>query len=317
MNKKKTTIFCLLLALIFILSGCQLAKEDLNEPTQTKDRLAGVFLTTTWLDLFDSDRYIEENLSAIMNGREISAARRQQYEGRLYAKMVPSDNGRPHDFIFENVEGIRYFSAYVSVNGEEYHTLISDPGIVGGGTHIKTSDEGESIEFSGTLYLWPQINKTTTYYVNPVYQQADGQIYCVKGNGWMIDSSSVPGASITTTLTDSVKTTVNGETKAYTASCAMSIDTMYRPEKIAVLQMDANGQLLSRQEYAPEALPDEMVLDAGVAFLIGETQAFSPEGEMQFTRALYQPGDASFSAFYAREDGLCIPVSVSLLWLEK
>ena len=70
MNKKKTTIFCLLLALIFILSGCQLAKEDLNEPTQTKDRLAGVFLTTTWLDLFDSDRYIEENLSDPGTGKD-------------------------------------------------------------------------------------------------------------------------------------------------------------------------------------------------------------------------------------------------------
>lgn len=317
MNKKKTTLFCLLLALIFILSGCQLAKENLAEPTQTKDRLAGVFLTTTWLDLFDTQAYLEENLSAIMNGREISAARQQQYEGRLYAKMVPSDDGRPHDFIFENVEGIRYFSAYVSVNDEEYHTLISDPGIVGGGAHIKTSDEGESIEFSGTLYLWPQINKSTTYYINPVYQQEDGQIYCVKGSGWMVDSTSVPGARTTTTLTDSVKTTVNGETKAYTTSCAITLDTMYRPEKIAVLQMDANGQLLSRQEYAPENLPDEMVLDAGVAFLIGETHALTPEGNAHITRALYQPGDTSLSAFYAREDGLCIPVSVALLWLEK
>ena len=119
---------------------------------------------------------------------------------------------------------------------------------------------------------------------------------------------------MTTTLTDSVKTTVNGETKSYATSCAITIDTMYRPETIAVLQMDAKGQLLFRQEYDPENLPEELVLEGNVAFLICETRARSPEGETQLNRTLYQPGDSSLSAFCGREDGLCIPVSVSLLW---
>jgi len=252
-----------------------------------------------------------------MKGQEISAARQQQYEGRLYAQIIPQENGRPHDFIFENVEGIRYFSAYVTADGESYHTLISDPGIVGGGTHMKVTDEGESTEFSGTLYLWPRENTDTTYYINPVYQQSDGQIYCVKGSGWMMDSASVPGASLTTTLTDSVKTTVNGETKSYNISCAITIDTMYRPEKIAVLQMDASGKLLARNEYLPNQLPEKLQMESGAAFLICETQARDPEGNTHISRTLYQPGDASLSVFYGREDGLCIPVSVSLFWPEE
>ncbi len=287
MNKRKFT--ALLLLLMLALSGCQLAREEHARQQPAQDSLAGFFITSAPLDI-------------------------PYTTPRLYAQAVEPDTGALPDFVFEGAAGFRYFSAVVSQAGETYRVVISDPGIIGSGMHIQESDTGSGVDFSGTLYLWPREQMDTIYYVNPVYQQPDGQIYCVRGSGVHISAASVPGAAMTTTLTESHQTTVNGEATTCSVSAALSIDTMYRPEKIAVLQMDDQGRLLARNEYAPEQLPDCLSPDPAAAFLVCETYAHALDGSPYVTRALLQPGDTALSAFYARSDGVCIPASVPLNW---
>lgn len=287
MNKRKFA--ALLLLLMLALSGCQLAREEHAPQQPAQDALAGFFITTAALDI-------------------------PHAAPRLYARAVTPDTGEPLDFVFEGAAGFRCFSAVVSQADEMYRVLISDPGIVGNGMHIRETDSGSSVDFSGTLYLWPREQMDTIYYVNPVYQQEDGQIYCVRGSGVHISAASAPGAAMTTTLTESHQTTVNGEAKTRSASAALSIDTMYRPEKIVILQMDDQGLLLARNEYAPEHLPDCLSPVRAAAFLVCETYAHALDGSPYVTRALLQPGDTALSAFYARSDGVCIPASVPLRW---
>ena len=60
----KTKIMVLLL-LLTLMCGCQLAKEDLSSENMQRDRLIGVFITLEHLDLFDDERYLEDNLNSI------------------------------------------------------------------------------------------------------------------------------------------------------------------------------------------------------------------------------------------------------------
>lgn len=68
MKNKKRKSLCLSVLLLMqllmltLLSGCQLAREDEGE---NGDRLVGVFVTTEYIDLFDMERYLNDNLRAV------------------------------------------------------------------------------------------------------------------------------------------------------------------------------------------------------------------------------------------------------------
>ena len=87
--KKKNKIFALLLALC-LLSGCALARPEAEEGTgMDQDMMVGVFITREYLDLFDFESYLEDNLNTVINGGgEISPENMAKYEGRLYAEKT-------------------------------------------------------------------------------------------------------------------------------------------------------------------------------------------------------------------------------------
>ena len=81
MNKR---ILILVLAMTMFLTGCQLAVETVNEQgMHNSDQLVGVVVTTEYLDLFDMEGYLEDNLGSIMAGKNPDQS---DYQGRLYAQ---------------------------------------------------------------------------------------------------------------------------------------------------------------------------------------------------------------------------------------
>ena len=69
--------------LMGLLGGCQLAREDAGA-NAIQDRLIGVFVTTDYIDLFDAEGYLNENLKGFQNGNVIVDGDTRRYEGRLY-----------------------------------------------------------------------------------------------------------------------------------------------------------------------------------------------------------------------------------------
>lgn len=83
------------LAMVLPLTGCQLALP--GEESAQDDRLIGVYVTTEYLDLFDIESYLEDNLNAGWTGGEITGDT-DPYEGRVYA--VRTEDGK---YVFEGV----------------------------------------------------------------------------------------------------------------------------------------------------------------------------------------------------------------------
>ena len=119
MNKR---ILAAALALfMMLLSGCQLAKENLQQ-TPASDRLIGVFLTREHLDLFDMDRYMEDHISDLLNDGVIESGG-AEYQGKLYAEATvhPSYNTETGesseyiDYTFGDVDGISYFACIETI----------------------------------------------------------------------------------------------------------------------------------------------------------------------------------------------------------
>ena len=301
----------LLIALFSALTGCQLAMPDAGEE---EDRLIGVFVTRKYLDLFDFERYFNDNAWRFTGGEIVLDEPARQYEERIYAvltsKTITSETGETAEFseyVFEGLEGIPYFSAQMTLpDGQSYIALTGGEEISGGQSSVNVGDEEDSTALEGTIYISANAAEKS-FYCNPVYQGADGRVYLTAGTGVSGDLSA--GGSFAQSLDASATETIDGITKQRSFSIRIEIRAIAPPEKIVLMQMDESGALLSWEEFAPGALPQELSPRADAAFLIAQTVS-----EGSISHEIYDSASQSLDTFYVREDNICIKKSTQLSW---
>lgn len=303
------------------LTGCQLAQENLGA---NEDKLIGVLVTTEPLGLFDFDGYLSDNAS--FQGGELTLnGNTEAYQGRLYAALITKtltdeETGEKTDtneYVFENIEGTGYFSPTVPATdeSENYIAPVQDEGISDGHRNFNFGEEENSLTMEGTIYATP-MSENQTYYCNPVYQSADGSVYTISEyGGFMVsDESYSEGPVITQTLDASTTVTENGKAMTESTSIKISISIMFAPEKIIVMQMDENNELLSRMEYAPDMMPEDVMPEADTAYLIVETIKRDDTGSLKSSCEIYDRDAESFATFSVRADGVCIKHWTQLKW---
>jgi len=312
---------CVLLAALLVgLSGFTLASPETSKYAE-EDKLIGVLVTTEHLDLFDMEGYLSKNLGKMASGGEIildgDAA---EFQGRLYATLtdrtLTDETGQTvttKEYVFEDA-GYCYFCPTISNEDGIYIAASSDGAISDGHTAISVTEEGESITLDGTIYVVPAAGRGT-YYMNPVYQSADGRVYAMSGSGVsFVEGDSAEGTACSRTITAESTVTENGESKTYSVSVKISLSVMYAPQHIYLLQYRSDGELLSRERYLPGALPEAISPAQDCSYIVLEAHKISPKGEAVVTRSLYQENDASLESFYCREDGLCVKQFTALNW---
>ena len=89
---------------------------------------------------------------------------------------------------------------------------------------------------------------------------------------------------------------------------------MFAPELVSVLQMDHDTRLISRHEYAPGGMPEEIAAEPGAAFLIVETRKLDHEGKPVISREIYGSDAESIATFYARPDDICVKTWTPVNW---
>ncbi len=268
----------LAIALIFVLAlmlpGCSLLRED-GEPADA-DRLVGVYITENYIDSFDFEAYVQDNASSLSGGSgEISREDAAKYTRRIYAEITDGKTSFP-------IEGIAFIAARYEKDGESY--TGSDYGDKLADVHlsINVSDDMETTVLTGKLFADSGAGHMSAY-CNPVYQQADGRVYLVPGEG-----VSANMGSMTHSLSESCESAKKGE-RGYGMDITLEVEGRRPSEKLAVLLYSAEGALLSRTEYAPEEMPEEIAAE-GAAWAVFEDYTADYSGEPQVIRQLIAAG---------------------------
>lgn len=269
----KKLAIALILVLALMLPGCSLLREE-GEPADA-DRLVGVYITENYIDSFDFEAYVQDNASSLSGGGEISREDAAKYTRRIYAEVVDGKTSFP-------IEGIAFIAARYEKDGESY--TGSDYGDKLADVHlsINVSDDMETTVLTGKLFADSGAGHMSAY-CNPVYQQADGRVYLVPGEG-----VSANMGSMTHSLSESCESAKKGE-RGYGMDITLEVEGRRPSEKLAVLLYSAEGALLSRTEYAPEEMPEEISAE-GAAWAVFEDYTADYSGEPQVTRQLIAAG---------------------------
>lgn len=308
------------------MTGCQLAKPDAGETIDDpakRDRLVGVLVSDEYVDLYDTDAWLEDNLDEMLKGGTVTADPNDanKYRRRLYASKVErplyDENGKQTssavDFVFEGINAVMCYCATVyKENGEIYHTSYADPGMVLTKNHIRTTDEGTFVEMEGTVYVAADGNDVI-YQILPIYQTAEGELFLVQGDSISLNTS-VEGMSMTYTYSETTETgDTSGEKTADGSTMKVSVEVVNRPFKVAVSQLDTESRLLSRVEYPAGKVPEKLVPETDTAYIIVETFKEGTEGET-VERQMVGREDVNFRTMIAGENEICEQVYTSIQW---
>lgn len=270
----KKLAIALILVLALMLPGCSLLREE-GEPADA-DRLVGVYITENYIDSFDFEAYVQDNASSLSGGSgEISREDAAKYTRRIYAEITDGKTSFP-------IEGIAFIAARYEKDGEsctgsDYGDKLADVHL-----SINVSDDMETTVLTGKLFADSGAGHMSAY-CNPVYQQADGRVYLVPGEG-----VSANMGSMTHSLSESCESAKKGE-RGYGMDITLEVEGSRPSEKLAVLLYSAEGALLSRTEYAPEEMPEE-ISAAGAAWAVFEDYTADYSGEPQVIRQLIAAG---------------------------
>ncbi len=319
--KRKVILVGICAMILCTLAACSLAREDAGE-NPYEDKLIGVFISTEHLDLYDFKRHLNDNLIVFRGGEIITNSDTDKYQGRLYATLMPKtltneetgETTEIMEYVFENISGIPYFYPTIKDELGNYSASMSDNAISEGHIDIKQGDDEDSVTMEGTLYVLP--GGTSAYFLNPVYHSADGSVYLTSGNGISSSGEHDEGSMMSQSLSAKKTITENGKTKTDSFSVTISVSFMFAPESIIILQMNENGELLSRLEYAPDALPDSFEPEAQTAFLVVETKKHDSEGTIKVSRNIYNRDAQSMETFYPRADGVCVKDWTLIEWTD-
>lgn len=244
----------------------------------------------------------------------------EPFDGRRYA----TENGDDYDF---GVPGVPVFVTITAFEpddpdyeeGSEFNNsvgaAVSDE-VVGSGMHIKVDDNGSSYETGGEIAL-DALGQAELYECY-VYRTSAGDYYaeCTQANGTNV-CYRTPSANLNQTRTISTERSsdwrANGKTQSRSIKVSVSFAAHTAVESVEFVWMDSDKNVLSRAEYAADALPETLAAPEHAALLVTAMQ--SVDGTS--ARTLCTQDDLFARAYVPSTlSGLLRVVDVSLDWGE-
>ena len=344
----KKLIILLLAASLLLTCGCSLAKpdEELQKNIPAQDSLIGVLITTEYLDLFDMDAWLNDNIGTIAKGGETYIdGDTSQYQGRVYAERTEEiwygNDGEAHtrvDYKFpEELNGYALMSPKIeSLNYEPYYNTINEAIFADTKSHIKFGDSGTAIELNSTIYYDPltipkesitelhedgtePLGNHIAFYHNPIYQTPEGDVYVTSGSGTA--HSVGPGASWygnqgTHTISQTQSTNFGGESQVLESFIEISMYAVRYAERIMVHEMSADNKLLRTVEYSHEDFPRELTVGSDTAYVVVETHNPTDDGEIFISRQICTADneEESFTVYVPIENGYVAKQQTKVVW---
>lgn len=244
----------------------------------------------------------------------------EPFDGKVYATETADD----YDF---GVPGVPVFVTITAFEpddpdyeeGSEFNNsvgaAVSDE-VVGSGMHIKVDDNGSSYETGGEIAL-DALGQAELYECY-VYRTSAGDYYaeCTQANGTNV-CYRTPSANLNQTRTISTERSsdwrVNGKAQSRSIKVSVSFAAHTAAESVEFVWMDSEKNVLSRAEYAADALPETLAAPEGAALLVTAMQSVDDTTE----RTLCTLDDLFARAYVPSTlSGLLRVVDVSLDWGE-
>ncbi len=302
---RKTILFVTLAALILLLSSCQLAQEEQGK--DTNDRLVGVYITTSPLDQFDADAFLDDYIQQSLTGENV-AVDDSQYAEKLYGNLVEGEDG-PY-YTFEGVEGFPFYTLNINQGKEgkadcylSYHldgsTLEVDRG---------SADPFQSLE--ATLYV-PTGKRDYTFFFNPMYQTQTGAVYLVSGTGFSSDLST-SGGSMSQEIKRETTVTTAGKTTQETVAVKCTVVSVDPTDRMVWVQMDESCQVLATTEVETSQVPATFTPAAGTAFILVEY--YKADQESPISREIFGKEATCIPAYETLSGYALISHNTEILW---
>lgn len=244
----------------------------------------------------------------------------EPFDGKVYATETADD----YDF---GVPGVPVFVTITAFEpddpdyeeGSEFNNsvgaAVSDE-VVGSGMHIKVDDNGSSYETGGEIAL-DALGQAELYECY-VYRTSAGDYYaeCTQDNGTNVRYRT-PSANLNQTRTISTERSsdwrANGKAQSRSIKVSVSFAAYTAAESVNFVWMDSEKNVLSRAEYAADALPETLAAPEHAALLVTAMQ--SVDGTS--ARTLCTQDDLFARAYVPSTlSGLLRVVDVSLDWGE-
>lgn len=322
----KIKIIAILIALCILAAACsgfQLKKPESESKSTLGDRLIGTVITTESLDTFDMEAYLNENIGEIVKSENqmVEIEDKQNYNNKIYARQVveetTDDNGEKlthKEYVFDDINGYWVFDAKIPATEteESYTCLCSGDGLSNIQSRVHHTDNGVAeLELIADIY-YSYEKWGTVFYMNPVYQEADGDIYCVEGMGHSVtgDKGSIGSDSKgSQTLTDKITVNENGEEVTYESKVTVNYIPVYVPVKTSFVFMNEDNKAISEAEFNTHQVPYELNVPKGTEYVIVLEK--SEEG----TETNVVGKGTEYAEFlYYENQGICSLGSVTLKW---
>ena len=242
----------------------------------------------------------------------------EPFDGRRYATETGDDYdfGVPGVPVFVTITAFKPGEPDYEEDSEFNYAVGAAVGdeAVGSGMHIKVDDNGSSYETGGEIVLDAQ--KRVELYECYVYRTPAGDYYaeCVLYNG-MKSAYCGPGFGLKQTRTISAERSgdwsVSGKTQSHSIKVSVSFVERTAAERLVFAWLRVDKSILSREEYAADALPETLTAPDGASMLV-VTQT-SADGTS--ARSLCTQDDLFARAYVpSMLSGLLRVVDVSLDW---
>lgn len=230
--KKVLGIAMTLVALLAVLSGCQLASESADNG---RDWLIGVYLTP------------------------------EPIKGQVYGEKTILENG-DWEYTFPGIEGIPFYYAPQPHENGGYSWVCNQTAGVQG-SHA-TMRDGIVTDLEGYFYLTTE-QEEHIWYLNPMYWQPDEAVY-LKPDQDPFRGSVMDGGSVGIEKSESFTYEIGGNTQTRTKSVVCNVSGINPVEKIVVVELDKDYQLIEKTELDGDDLPETFAVDRAANYLLTE-----------------------------------------------
>lgn len=299
---KRVGLAAIFLAMAGAFGGCSLAREEVSP--QGEDRLVGIFMTREYPDLGFPE--IEIDRKGEVSLREESA--------RLYGRIQweEDEDAGPSGILFEGLEGEGIYHLERWNEELQFHTdyLFQNQDTVFQDGFYSAGDGEDSVEI--TVYV-EATGERASFYVNPVYQTPEGEIYLQQGNG--LTAEITEGSSMSHTVSWERKVRQDGEERKEKMVFTMHIVGRGRENLARLVFMDEQDQMIQEMPGEQvETLAAEgqggLRIPEGTAYLLMEQE----DGDGNVTRTLYNRGQETLDYLRPTGTGYLVREYLTLMW---